>query len=103
MTKIEKIAKRADKNDLVSWQRKMTNLVALLAELRPIEDEIMNLKCKQLPIFDEIAELRIKMVETCVHPIEHLVEQSDGTIRCSFCEKRFMVIEDDRTDSKQPD
>ena len=69
----------------------MDNMVALLARLKPIEDEIIDLMAKKMPIIDEISALRREMVTECVHPFTHLQSQPDGTVQCKFCSRVFKV------------
>ena len=87
----ESIADNATRGEKVSWERKMDNMVSILAKLRPIEDQIQDLMGQKQPILDEINELRKEMVRDCVHPYTHLATQADGTINCKFCNKVFVV------------
>lgn len=89
---LETIANAATRSEKVSWDRKMDNIVKMMAKLRPLEDQILDLMAQKQPIFDEIAALRHDMVNDCVHPFTHLVFKSveDGEyIECKFCQKRF--------------
>jgi len=84
----EAVANAANRSDKTSWNRKMDNMVKLLAKLRPIEQQIIDLQAQKIPIMDEIAELRQTMVTECVHPFEFLVDK--GThVECKFCNKRI--------------
>lgn len=85
---LESIADTASRGEKVSWDRKMDNMVTLLAKLKPIEDKILDLMTSKLPIMDEIALLRKEMVHLCVHPYPMLTFHDDNP-RCKFCEKRF--------------
>jgi hypothetical protein len=95
---LEKIADAATRNEKVSWDRKMDNMVKLIARLRPIEDKIVELMAEKQPIFDEISTLRIDMVKECIHPAEHLAfipsESGSEYVECKFCMKRFTVRND---------
>jgi hypothetical protein len=82
----EEISNNANRSEKTSWNRKMDNMVKLLAELRPIEDQIIALNEKKIPIFDEIQSLRKQMVADCVHPYEYLLVEKDHS-KCKFCEK----------------
>lgn len=89
----EIIADAATRSEKVSWDRKMDNMVTLIAKLRPIEDQILDLMAQKMPVIDEIAELRREMVRDCVHPYTMLANQGDGTTLCKFCHKRFTVVQ----------
>jgi hypothetical protein len=84
----EAIANGPSRSDKVSWNRKMDNMVKLMTKLSPIEEEIIALQAKKIPIFDEIQQLRETMVAECVHPYEYLVVNDDH-ILCKFCGKRL--------------
>jgi hypothetical protein len=90
---LEAVADYAPRGEKVSWDRKMDNMVALLARLRPIEEHIIDLMAQKLPIIDEITALRREMVRDCVHPFTHLVHNEDGTVLCKFCNKTINVVE----------
>lgn len=87
----EIIADAATRSEKVSWDRKMDNMVSLIAKLRPIEDQILDLMAQKMPVIDQIAELRREMVKDCVHPYTHLVTRGDAT-ECKFCGKKFTVV-----------
>jgi len=89
----ESIADNATRGEKVSWERKLDNMVSIIAKLRPIEEKIMDLMAEKQPILDEINELRKEMVRDCVHPYTHLAIKPDGTINCKFCNKTFSVLE----------
>lgn len=88
--RLELVADSATRGDKVSWERKMDNMVALMAKLRPIEDKILDLMTEKMPILDEVAALRQEMVRGCVHPYEHLVPRDEGVL-CKFCNKSFAI------------
>lgn len=90
---LELIADAATRGEKVSWDRKMDNMVSLIAKLRPIEDKILDLMAEKQPIIDEISELRHQMVKECVHPYTHLVLKGD-VAECKFCSKRFGMVQD---------
>lgn len=89
---LEAVADSATRGEKVSWDRKMDNMVTLLANLKPIEDAIIDLMAQKMPIIDEITALRREMVKDCVHPYTHIQTQEDGTIQCKFCMKTFQVL-----------
>ena len=84
----EKIANTANRSEKTSWNRKMDNMVSLMAKLMPIEEQIIELQAQKNPIFDEIQELRNTMVNECTHPYEYLVVEEDH-VRCKFCNKKL--------------
>lgn len=88
----ETIANKATRNEKVAWDRRMDNMVTLLARLAPIEDQLTDLMAQKLPILDEIQLLRSNMVRECVHPFTHLVYHEDHVV-CKFCNKKFNVVE----------
>lgn len=91
---LETIADNATRSEKVSWDRKMDNMVRLLARLRPIEEKILDLMAEKGPILDEVQSLRKEMVKECVHPYTHLTfNDRDGTIVCKFCERKFVIRE----------
>lgn len=85
---LEVIADNATRSEKVSWDRKMDNMVSLIAKLRPIEEQILDLMALKTPIIDEISDLRRDMVRECVHPYTHLLHKGD-VVECKFCSKRF--------------
>lgn len=87
---LEVVANHASRSDKVSWERKMDNMVRLLARLKPLEEQITELEAQKIPIIDEVTLLRNEMVKECVHPFQYLVEKDDY-ILCKFCEKRIVV------------
>lgn len=91
---LEQIADNATRSEKVSWDRKMDNMVKLLAKLRPIEEQIIDLLAQKGPLLDEVQELRRDMVKECVHPYTHLTfNDNDNTIVCKFCERKFAIRE----------
>jgi hypothetical protein len=86
----ESIANAATRNEKVSFDRKMNNMVSFLAELQPIEDEITALIAQKMPIMDNIQNLRMEMLKDCVHPITHLVVKDNYAV-CKFCERKFSI------------
>lgn len=87
----EAIANAATRNEKVSWDRKMDNMVKLLTKLQPIEDQITDLMTQKVPIIDDVQELRTDMVKDCVHPYTHLVAHEDHIV-CKFCNRKFNVV-----------
>lgn len=88
---LETVADTATRSEKVSWDRKMDNMVSLLAKLKPIEEKILDSMAEKAVIVDEIADLRKDMIRDCVHPYTHLVHKGDSTAECKFCGKTFNV------------
>lgn len=86
----EEISNNANRSEKTSWNRKMDNMVRLLATLRPIEDQIIELQAKKIPLFDEISGLRKSMINECVHPYEFVLIKDDHA-RCKFCDHRLSL------------
>jgi len=87
---LESVANNADRSEKTSWNRKMKNMVSLLTELRPIEDQIIELTAQKHEVFDRIQVLRNVMVQECVHPFEQLVLK-DTHVECKFCSRRISL------------
>ena len=96
-TAFESVANHANRSEKTSWNRKMDNMVKLVAKLSPIEEKILTIiKEEKMPIMDQVNEIRKQMILECVHPYEYLVQQ-DNAIRCKFCEKRIGLINGNKT------
>ena len=80
----------SDRSEKVSFNRKMDNMVKLMTKLEPIENQILELNAKKIPIFDEIQQLRNLMVEQCVHPFEYIVVNQDHAV-CKFCNRKISL------------
>lgn len=91
---LETIADTATRSEKVSWDRKMDNMVSLLAKLKPIEDQILDLMSQKTPIIDQVSELRREMVKECIHPYTHLVHKGENMAECKFCGRSFSVLND---------
>lgn len=85
---LEQVSNNASRSEKTSWNRKMDNMVKLITRLTPIEEEILTLMTRKMVIIDAVGELRITMVNECVHPYEHLVEH-ENHIHCKFCDKKI--------------
>lgn len=88
---LEAIADNATRGEKVSWDRKMDNMVSLIAKLKPLEDQILDLMAAKQPILDDIAALRKEMVRDCVHPYTHLLLKGE-VAECKFCYRQFRVL-----------
>jgi len=96
---IETIANNATRSEKTSWNRKMDNMVKLIAQLQPIEEKILKIIHEEkMPIQDQIAALREDMLKECIHPQEYLVMDDLGGVRCKFCERRLGIRIDGKTD-----
>jgi hypothetical protein len=92
--RMEAVSNQATRSEKVAWDRRMDNMVKVLARLRPIEDAIVEQMILKNAILDEVAETRKDMVRDCVHPITHLVHGDDKTVTCKFCNRRFARMVD---------
>ena len=81
---LEAVANHAPRSDKTSWNRKMKNMDKLITRIRPIENQIIALRKRAEPVYDDIANLRAEMVKACVHPFELMVHKSTH-IECKFC------------------
>jgi small-conductance mechanosensitive channel len=86
----EEISNNANRSEKTSWNRKMDNMVKLLAEIRPIEEQIIALTEKKIPIFDAIQDLRKQMLQDCIHPYEYVLLETNHA-KCKFCEKKISL------------
>lgn len=86
----EDISNQSTRSEKTAWNRKMDNMVKLLARIRPLEEQILDLTAQKAPLLDEVVELRKTMVNECVHPYEQLV-QRDGYVECKFCGRKIRV------------
>lgn len=87
---LEEVANAPSRSEKTSWNRKMNNMVKLIAKLRPLEDKILELEAKKIPILDQVLELREIMVRECVHPYEELVYKENHIV-CRFCFKKISL------------
>lgn len=87
---LETISNSATRSEKVSWERKMDNMVRILARLTPLEDQILDLMAEKQKILDDVERLRKEMVSECVHPY-HMLTEKDKIIHCKFCNKRFTI------------
>lgn len=86
------ITSSASQSEKTSWNRKMDKMIKLLAQLQPLEQQIMDLISKKQPIFDAVKVLRNTMVNECIHPKQHLHIKPDY-IECKFCLKKIQIPE----------
>ena len=90
---LETVSNYPDRSDKTSWQRKMNNLEKLLAELKPIEDMLLDLNSRKQEIIDKIVILRKEMVDNCFHPYDLLVLK-DTHVECKFCDRKISYNHD---------
>lgn len=95
---INAINMMALKNEKLKWNRLHERMTKLLESIKPIEDEILKLYNDKIPIMDDITNLRIEMVATCVHPKDMLVHNGDH-ILCKFCDTKLSIP----TKKREPD
>lgn len=87
---LEQVSNYPDRSDKTSWQRKMSNLEKLVAELSPIEDILLDFNSRKQIILDKIVVLRKEMVENCLHPYDNLVLK-EGYVECKFCDRKIVL------------
>jgi small-conductance mechanosensitive channel len=87
---LEKVANHANRSEKTSWQRKYKNMQAVYNELKPVEDEILDLLNQKQRMLDDITAMRQVMVDECIHPYELLILNEDH-IECKFCNKKLSV------------
>jgi hypothetical protein len=85
------IAGHAVKGEVAAWTRKRKSIERIIAtNIRPLEDQIIELNAKLQPLYDQLKTMRQEMVEFCIHPIDMLVEHEDHVL-CKFCDARLAV------------
>lgn len=92
---LERISNLATRSEKVSWNRKMTQMIKLLAKIRPIEEALLTLTTQKNEMLDEVEELRQTMVIQCIHPKENLVIRADDIAVCKFCEKAIKIVNEE--------
>ena len=85
---LESVANDSTRSEKTSWNRKMDNMVKLIAKIRPLEEQILDLMAQKMPIADDVSALRLEMVKECIHPIEQLMKKEDY-IECKFCNRKI--------------
>jgi ABC-type uncharacterized transport system ATPase component len=86
----ETISNAATRGEKISFDRKMNNMVLLLSQLSPLEEQITELMARKIPILDSVQALRVEMVNSCVHPSTHLVINEHYAV-CKFCDRKFNI------------
>ena len=90
---LEKVANTANRSDKVSWNRKLDNMIKLIAQITPLQDKILELETLKQPILDNVAKLRLTMVNECIHPFNELVFKDDH-VHCKFCNRNIVANAD---------
>jgi hypothetical protein len=91
-----------DKNEKLSWSRTKKNMEDIInGELNPLSEEILEIERQHWErlqplidrrqiLADKVDEVRMKMLKTCIHPLDHL--QFKGTyIECKFCSAKLSL------------
>lgn len=85
----ETVANSFSRSEKTSWNRKMDNMVKLVAELQQVEDQIIEyISDHKQPVLDKVQQLRQTMVKECIHPYEYLIVNDDHVL-CKFCGKKL--------------
>lgn len=87
---LRKVYNFRDKSEKLSWRRKRDKMEKLIAELKPYEEQILEIVKKKQPIQDKINKTRKAMKDECIHPIDMLVHEGDY-ILCKFCNKKIKL------------
>lgn len=91
----EEVAGRASQSDKTAWKRRQANLEKVIADMAPIEQQLLELTAAKRPFLEDIERIRAEMVELCIHPAEMLVvtntTPSHHVVLCKFCNKSFTV------------
>lgn len=88
---LDTIANISTREEKAAWNRKLEKMNKLLEKLQPIEDKIIELNIEKIPIFDEVSQLRVLMVNSCIHPEDQLIV-TDEYVDCKFCNKRITLV-----------
>jgi len=91
--RLESVANSSTRSEKTSWNRKMDNMVKLIAVIRPIEEQILDLMAQKMPIMDDVTALRATMVKECIHPLDDLLYK-DTHIVCKFCGTKLGIPND---------
>lgn len=91
-----KISKLTTTPEKISWYKKMNRMLNLTSSLSPIEEQIIELQAKKIPIFDEVQKLRKHMIETCIHADEYISKTDDGLYICNFCNSMIKIKENEK-------
>ncbi len=79
-----------DKNEKLSFVRKQKKIEMMVAEMEPLDDQLLRLQAERQSIIDKIVTLRKQMVKECIHPKNSLVHK-DTYIECKFCNARLSI------------
>lgn len=87
---LQEVSKFADKNQRLSWRRKRKRIDELITRLEPFQEKKLELILDMQPLMDDIEAVRTKMIDECVHPLDHLIHK--GThIECKFCNSKIKI------------
>lgn len=84
------IVNHATQGERNAWNRKRRQIEALVEQIQPVEQQIIEMRGRIQPTYDTIAEIRESMIHDCIHPADMLIDH-DGVTICKFCERRFVV------------
>lgn len=87
---LEKISNHATRSEKTTWNRKRKNIEDLVEEIKPLEDRMLDINIKMIPMLDKIKLLRNDMVASCIHPYDLLVYKGNH-IECKFCNKKLSL------------
>ncbi len=87
---LKNVANIKDKNEKLSWTRRKRKIEMMVEEMRPIEEQIIELQNQRQEHLDKIQELRKMMVKECIHPKDLLVHKTTY-IECKFCNAKLSI------------
>lgn len=101
----EEISNHATRSEKVSWERQFGNMQKLLeTKIQPLEAQILDLIALKNTHIDEMIAIRDELVQDCIHPFEHVVEDPviedlvigvgighSGIYTCKFCNKKVAL------------
>ena len=90
---LEEISNVANRSEKTSWNRKLNKMVKLISNVRPLENQILDLIEQKTPLLDDISSLRQQMIRECIHPFDHLVLHKTH-VECKFCNKLISIPRD---------
>jgi hypothetical protein len=86
------ISNHATRSEKTAWLRKRNNLETFVEnDIRPIEQQIEDLRNELTPLYDKVADMRKEMVATCIHPYDELRSISTDKVQCTFCNKILSI------------
>lgn len=89
--KVKIITSAAPKNDRMAWLRLNREMTKHVSQLDEYNKDLFELNSKRQHIIEHIDELRVKMVNECIHPEDHLTLKGNDVF-CKFCDRRLRAV-----------